>query len=71
MNESVKESIERITRRFESVMKRHPEADPHTILRIIRDLEIPPIERLERALSFGRYPLFERVSKISKRTPEA
>lgn len=59
-----------IERKFNLVMTRHPEVDPHTVLRYLRELERPPFERLERALRLGRYSLFKKHSELAWRDEE-
>jgi len=58
------ESMDRVKRRFELVMKKHPEADPETVITILQILEEPPIDRLNRALYLGRMPLFNRSTDL-------
>lgn len=56
-----RDRIEELGRLWEKVMARHPEADRETVWLILSDLELPPEERLRRALSLGKYAISRRL----------
>jgi hypothetical protein len=55
------EQVEKIGQRLEKVLERYPEADRDTVLRFLRNLEDPPIERLRRVLRLGSHAVSRRL----------
>jgi hypothetical protein len=51
------ERVDELGRKLKIVLEHYPEADRDTVVRFLRNLEIPPIERMRRALRFGLHPL--------------
>jgi hypothetical protein len=53
---------ERLGYLLQRVLERHPEADRDTVWRFLRDLELPPVERLRKVLRLGPYAISRRLS---------